>query len=1382
MTATSGRLFLIALSIGMVTGCGNCDKPTHSTLAITSPTSGATLKSGDDVDASAPGFQYDVVIAARGLTEGEVVRLYTDAAVVDADPYASTPYEAVLGSGETVTMRVTLREGASSLVACAREACSVRSSTVDVTVDASECPVVTFLSPAAGSGSTLVLGAADDVDGMGCGTTFQTNVKAQVEATPGTTVQLLVNGTAAKSAAVDSTGLVDFGAVTLGNRGTDPNTLVVEVPGAPASCTGSGAFGKPILVDCAGPSCAITAPVATSGYLNASNDTDPVVSGLQVDVQVTADADVAGSPVTIVIDGDNAGARTVDGAASGAIALANFPHVPLAEGAHTVQATCTDSAGNQTASSPATWTVDTVPCSVAFTVPTSNQHVTVADDANAALAGIQLATSGSLTGTDCAEVRVADCGAISGATYGPASGATFAATLTLGSTSAQSLCANVRDAAGNVGNAHVDILVDSSGPQVQILSPTANTKFNVAGTAGGVADLTPATPACDIAVNVECSAIGTDVELLDGTSMTPVATAGCVADSGSVLGGRALFASVALPTSTTSFVLTARQSVSGNVGTSTPVAITGDCQAPSLAITSPACGSTLTTANDVDGTTPGVQADVSVSSPNSPQVAVTLSIANAGGGGVWTATNSAASASGDVQLFTAADFDSNGLKNVSATATDSFGNVGTSAACQVTVVTSLPSVAITVPSNNATINASNVASFNCDGNPSTTDLTVTATTDATNGSAATVQIGNDPVVNTTVSGGQVSVCLPVMQQGVQQIVVTVTDTDASDGAVGVAASAPVTISVLTTAPTALGPFVVTFVDHDAERQGLGTLDFAPVADATGNALASYQVRCALTPINDLAAWNAATVVTNSVTPSLATTQRVPVTYKTGTVHYCLVRGTDSAGNQTPMPVTGTSALFQPPYRIVQIDAGTTTDTQLGYGSPVPVGDVNGDGRVDFLVPGVNLAALYFGTPTPTDLSAPSTVFVPAAPTDRFGSTVAGIGDFNNDGRDDFAIGDYSQGAYQGAVYIFFGRPQPMSGSAWPSTVTLRAVEANTCDADVCVRGATGAFALVGQAIEALGDFDGDGVPDVAISAPGQNRVVVVRGTNTLPTAPNNTWVLGTNDPNGFDVQGTPSVVGGFDFGWGLSGMTDVSKDGREDLAIVRPGIDAAGSVDTSLRSIVYRVDGRAYTAASGLLTISGASLTPILDDASFVGGGCSFFDRGEISFLDFDDDGFVDLACPPSGIADSTGAYVFWGSVSGTYAWASKTQIRATVGAVNDYFGTALAQTYHPVFRLVGDLDRDGIQDLLGGAAQSGTTTLPQVDVVYGRVLATRPTVLDRLADGETAIVAPNPPPYSYPRHPGFVGDVNADGALDFAFGDPFYSDPPSPGRFFLAY
>lgn len=1361
-------LSLAALSF-IVTGCGTCDEPTKARLEITAPSAGASLGSADDVDPSTPGLQYDVVVSASGLGEGEVVRLYTNAAVVDADPNALTPFEAVLGSAATVTIRATLPEGASSLVACARANCSVRSATVDVTVGLSGCPSVAYTSPAPGTGTSVTLGPADDADGMGCGLEFQTKVTAVVGAVVGTGVSLVVNGAPAATAMVGPGGVVDFGNVTLGNRGDTPNTLEIHVSGADSSCL--GAFGKPLMVDCAGPSCAITAPDSTNGYLNSSNDTDSTVPGLQTDMTVTASSDAAGHSVTLVVDANASGARTATATASGSTALGQFPGVPLSEGAHTVQATCSDGAGNTTLSSVVAWTVDTIPCVPAFTAPTQGQLVDTSNDADSGTPGIQLATAGSLNGADCSEFRVADCGAIAASPFGPSSGATFASTVTLGTSASQSICVDARDAAGNLRSASVDVLVDSAGPYVNITAPVANTKFNVAGTAGGVADLTPATAACDIAVSADCSAIGTAVELYVNGDTTALASANCATDSGSSLGGSAHFASVALPTSTTSFVLVAKQAA----GASTPIALTGLCQAPSLSIASPMCGATLGPANDTDAATPGVQADVSVNSPNSPQLDVVLTISPAVGSGSYTATSPAASASGNVHVFPDADFDSNGVRNVVATATDAFGNLGTSPSCQVTVATPAPTLTVTAPTNNLTINAANAASFDCDGNTSNVDVLVTATTDATNGSAASVQVGSATPIAASVSAGAISVCVPLTQQGTLSIVVSVSDTDGTDGIVGDAVASPVTITVLTQAPNALGPFTISFADHDAERAGTATIQFAPVADALGNPLASYELRCATTAIDSQADWNAATVRSfGGTTPSLANPQTlVAGGFRTGTVHYCLVRGVDAAGNQTPMPATGTSALVAPQFDSVSVTSAS--GRFLGYGGIVAVGDVTGDGRSDFLVGGRGSAALYFGG---TDLSrtAPDVLFVSTmGGSAYFGMSVAGIGDWNGDGRPDFAIGSYSENNFDGAVYVFFGKA---SAAAWSSA--LVSVGTTGCDADACIRPATNSGAGLGQSVAAVGNFDGDATPDFALAASGLNQAIVVSGGQTVPM--DRTFVLGTNDPNGFAIQGTPSAAGSFDFGLAVVALGDANQNGFQDVGVLRAGLNADFTPNLTRPIVLYRVDGRTR-ATSGLTTISGSSdVVPVFTDPALVGYACTSGVTAAIGVLDFDDDGLFDITCATDVSQNLGHTYVAYGAANGTFALATSTRIESSMHPQGDLLGSEVGSDFNPTLGFIGDIDQDGIFDLLLGSQEQASANLPTGVLVYGRT--SRPATIDWLTDGETARLGASPVPVGItPRRGGFVGDVNGDGNPDLVLADPYDSGYANAhGTFVLLY
>ena len=87
--------------------------------------------------------------------------------------------------------------------------------------------------------------------------------------------------------------------------------------------------------------------------------------------------------------------------------------------------------------------------------------------------------------------------------------------------------------------------------------------------------------------------------------------------------------------------------------------------------------------------------------------------------------------------------------------------------------------------------------------------------------------------------------------------------------------------------------------------------------------------------------------------------------------------------------------------------------------------------------------------------------------DYFGHDAVGE-DFNNDGYQDLVITaphDSSAGTDAGAVYLFYG---PFSGGSL-----------SAADADLSLEGAAGD--KVGAAVDA-GDYDGDGVFDVATSA------------------------------------------------------------------------------------------------------------------------------------------------------------------------------------------------------------------------------------------------------------------------------------------------------------
>ena len=234
-------------------------------------------------DATLGGLQYDVVVDVTGLRAGEPITVY---AGLDPETLVAEGVSFV-GPNEPngrATVRVTLEDGDVYLLACAGDACASRSPLRKVVVLGSlgTCPLVQFRAPLARGTDTLVLDAADNaatMDGT-CGATYATQVRARVQVDDGTLVHLLVDGVPTAHATVMSR-LVDFGAVTLGVRGTDTSTLRLVIDGVASSCPTD--HPQPIQVGCTGPTCRLQAPVS-GNYLNGELDARTDVAGLQVDL------------------------------------------------------------------------------------------------------------------------------------------------------------------------------------------------------------------------------------------------------------------------------------------------------------------------------------------------------------------------------------------------------------------------------------------------------------------------------------------------------------------------------------------------------------------------------------------------------------------------------------------------------------------------------------------------------------------------------------------------------------------------------------------------------------------------------------------------------------------------------------------------------------------------------------------------------------------------------------------------------------------------------------------------------------------------------------------------------------------------------------------
>ncbi|MCP4117186.1 MAG: DUF4214 domain-containing protein [Desulfobacteraceae bacterium] len=157
---------------------------------------------------------------------------------------------------------------------------------------------------------------------------------------------------------------------------------------------------------------------------------------------------------------------------------------------------------------------------------------------------------------------------------------------------------------------------------------------------------------------------------------------------------------------------------------------------------------------------------------------------------------------------------------------------------------------------------------------------------------------------------------------------------------------------------------------------------------------------------------------------------------------------------------------------------------LGYNPVKAASDINGDGFSDMIIgtstynggQGSGTVVLGHDGPWPTTLSNDdydgNNGFNINNLKRNLGHDVAGIGDINNDGYDDFLIG---QGGNVGEVYVLMGSPD-----GWTSNLNLYMLEP---DEGQILKGASEGDSF-GGSLTGLGDVNGDGFDDFLIGAPG----------------------------------------------------------------------------------------------------------------------------------------------------------------------------------------------------------------------------------------------------------------------------------------------------------
>ena len=336
-------------------------------------------------------------------------------------------------------------------------------------------------------------------------------------------------------------------------------------------------------------------------------------------------------------------------------------------------------------------------------------------------------------------------------------------------------------------------------------------------------------------------------------------------------------------------------------------------------------------------------------------------------------------------------------------------------------------------------------------------------------------------------------------------------------------------------------------------------------------------------------------------------------------------------------------------KTVEINPATTNGPTLILGdnfgaSVVDIGDLNSDGVNDLAVGahgddmdesgniagGTNRGAVHIFYMN-TDGSVDSTVEINDStangPTlrnsDKFGISVANIGDLNGDGVNDLAVGAESDdmdesgnaagGTNRGAVHIMF---MNTDGSV-DSTVEINDSTANgptLADND-----------FFGESVANIGDLDGDGVNDLAVGAykDGAND----RGAVHIMFMNTDGSVDSTVEINSSTANG-PTLADSDWFGRSVANIGDLDGDGVNDLAVGATGdnMDANGDDDGGAnRGAIHIIHMNTDGSVKSVVEINDFTTNgPAPSNQDFLG-------RSVTNIGDLDGNGINDLAVGASG-------------------------------------------------------------------------------------------------------------------------------------------------------